>query len=415
MIFNIDSGFYSKYVKSITLNLTTKNSLINSDKFISSISKNQNINSSKELIDYINTLHYPTNAIHLFRDLYNMIEFQLRDIKNKLRKNYTRQDMSKCMKAVTNISSFYKNIFTIILNVYNVQMSILNINNKPIISESVVDKITNMNINLMLQESEHILQCNFINAINTNNINLCEYKDKIIPNIKKYLQNLYEFTMTRIEKGDIYTNNRINIDFNLYKQNLYRSINETSNSDEYYIENIFNKTQYEYTCISEGRCKDIDIELRNIKDTVKNKLTTDYNTIISYINKLYNDIEDDNIMSNIYQRPFNKLGVYSDDIYNYYIDVLSPISHIVTVNNILVNYKCKQENIPYIIKDLENHFRNDYNSFMKYKSYIMELYNFYNSLNYLYKDIDNITYKNYYMDDKLLSYISYFEDKVNLI
>lgn len=414
-IYDLDYAGYNTVVKNATCGVVTKTK--NIGDLFNLLSTNVNITNRSQLEDYLNSLSFPSNDISTIKIYINRINTELKYIKQLYRDEPdTLKKSVKYTNCVAALTMYRKTVINILLNIYSVKLSILNL--KPELNEATEDLI--FHNTGMINESIHLSEGDILSVkddlVHTHDA----YKDHL-ERLNVYLDAMYAFgikMITNIDKLSIIPYgffdsmhlkkalSDIEEDIDICNPLLY--INKMGSEHSDYVNNIME------FLTNEKATKRVNEFKENEHDMLRT-LDKEYNIIKNRINYL----KSCNIgtqVSSIYERPFNQLGVYANDLQASLIRELSPIVKVSREINQYVTFGDNTDsNLAIVLRQLDTHFNNDEAKFWKDK--IMNLA-YFMSTSFSNTECTGVVgdaskcsqwYSN---DDLLMAYMLYFKNKV---
>lgn len=404
----IDSDVYNKPIKLASASNVSK--IKNIKNLYKSLSTEVNITNKDELRKYIKELSFPTNDITIIESYISSVIFELKQLKRNYRletNKYTNP--VKCTNVLSLLSMYRKNVINAMLNMYSVKLSIVNLNQP--VNENSIDEFSFINTNI-ISESVYLTEGKIkeLEIIGKNNIN--DYNTYII-NIENKLDDIYNSTVDVINNSSVYTIG-INkfMDAN-YFDNALKSINDLNIGDiDYEITRMIDIDQSSVSSLiflDRSKYETMTAKMQMNKDIILSILKNDYDVIKSRIEYLKQYSNEADSKLSIFDRPFNKLGVYKTEYISYLQSKLKFLTNTPYMDKIVNNIEINDFNISLALQELSK--RDSYN-YEKNKHMLMDFIHFIRiGSNDLCNggDID----LNICTDKLLLLYMLYFKNKIN--
>jgi hypothetical protein len=380
------------------------------------------INNSKELSDYLNNIIIPRD------DLYNINKFidsyiiSLKDLKNRsvldLGTEGTLNDkLIFAMKMIDIRSMYVKNIVNVLLDIYLVKINLCSYggyNDSSTMINATSESVCNLMVNRSIyDESLVYLNEGFDQVLydkikknekDINNSNLDQIKnyiDKIFNSMKIHLDKYYR--IDQLEYLDM---------FNITNYDDFAKDIDSIVDYKNYIETNLN---YDYRRVTNyvfldhrNDTNDRAILLNKIdkKDEILDVVTSNYNKIISYIEYLQNN-KNDQIYSRLFNRYYNELPIYAKeemDLITEYIGMNYDI-HIDAYEGFGFDKKVSAK----LYREVDNRYGHNVEIISLLERYV-KLLNQYCDMNVMIPDNVNLRYTpSIYIDDKLFAYIIFFQ------
>lgn len=374
-LYNLDYIGYNKATKIMTLDKITKSKdIVN---LYDMMSRNVTITNKEQLEKYLNGISFPNNDLNVIKSYILGIIRELKYIKIAYKSDKSKK-LVKCTNVVAALTMYRKNIINIMLNIYSVKLSILNL--KPDLNESIdcVDDLHFNNPNI-IHESIHLSEGEINSAIS--HMEFKEAYDAHMDRMHAYLDAMYEFGKRMIDNIDKLSiiphgfSDALRVKKALYKMedfidkaNPMRYIDNVASLDGMEINNFM-----EYLTDELARQR-VD-EFNAKKPEIISILDKEYKEISEWISFLKKHCYSGNKVSSIYRRPLNKLGVYSNDFKASIIREMQPLLGITReIDDYIQHCHCTDTRLAIVLNQIDKKFDNDDASYWKKK--IIEWTNF---------------------------------------
>lgn len=411
---NLYSAGYNNIVKKLTNGEIKSVSTISTELY-NKITDEYKISSADKLRQFMENLIIPRddlNYIELFIDNYiislqNLKTISVNDISGQNEDTIFENKINYAIKMVDIKTMYIKNIINILLNIYITKISVFffnNLSNSEVIVEDVnlVDILTNRTI---YQESEIFINegyskdlMNVSNSCDKTAVQLCkEYLDTLYESALRHMDNYYCLDKINLYEGFVQLSNL---------DEILRSIDTLSNIDDIdlYIQK-YGKLSREYRKFINAEYVGFNGDFSKLnerfkyKDKIKQSLEYDYNEIVEYIESLLSD-EPTECRIRLFDRFYSELLIY----------VKEEIDCIETY--LLNKYDIKACELDY--KKIDDKYGRNVDIVEK-----LERYNYltdqYSSIWYVVPTFNSSLPNNKYIDDRLLAYMLFFQNKVSLI
>lgn len=411
-LYSLKDPIYNKIVKTATI--SNVNRMTEISKLYYNLSEEVSIKNKDELKKYFNSVSFPINDIDIIESYINATIMELKQIKRSYKSDDNKfNKIVKCTNVLSILSMYRKNVINILLNIYSIKISILNVNSN--LNESDVDEFSFINPTIIL-ESQCLTEGKFKDidiALTNFNSTFIDY----INEIELKLNIMYEqfnHIVDDIGNIDIYAHSFID---SSYINNLIKTVDSYDvNNIDRSIDSLLNRNQSEKpSCIFINDTelkKYVNIIIDN-KQKIIDSIEYDYNMIKERIVYLRDTTLNNTIplTSTIFERPFNSLGVYANDYLKSLQYNLRDVSDNIHISRVVNDLSLDHSDIVMALRELDRITDN----YQLYKDNLMNLIHFV-SVGY-YGDLCNynVDLNICHTDKILLLYMLHFKNKLNCL